>query len=84
MRRIGMQEGIGDEGPDVGGGAARKRCAADHRRIVTRRDKGKAQQHFDILLLGQRIDAHQMNQDQHRGQRGETAGHIEDRLAPRG
>ena len=77
MSPVGMDQRIGDEGPNLGAEAARQRAVEHRRAIVARGDEGKADQKLDVLIVAEQQRAHAMNERQQRQHDEHDRGDIE-------
>ncbi len=78
---VGMDQRIGDEGPDLGAETALQRATEHDLGVVARRDEGKGKQELDVLIVAQQQRAHSMQQRQHGQQSDDDGRNIEQRFA---
>src|SRR5262249_11604114 len=80
VRPVGMDESVSHKGPHVGT-ATGKRVTEHDRTVVAHGDERECQQKFDILLLAEKIDAHDVNEYQHGQHSKDYARNVENRFA---
>ena len=73
-----MEEGVGEESPQIGAKAARE--TAGQTGVITRRNEGKGQEKLRVLRVGEDPHAQRMNEQQHDYRRNHDRRHVEDRL----
>ena len=80
MIEIGVDQRIGDEGPDPGAPPARQQSGREAR-IITRGQEGEQQQDLGRLLLRQREHEYRVDQTEHGDQDQHDDRYVEDGLA---
>ena len=65
MDEVGMEEGIGEEGPDLGAETAGEAPASELRGVVARRNEGEIQQEIEVLVIRQHPLAAGLDEDKH-------------------
>ena len=83
MHQVGMQERVGEKGPELRAEPARQSANRDVR-AVARRNEGEGQQKLQILFVGEREHAQRMHEHQHRRGRDDYRRNVEDGLANSG
>ena len=78
MQQIGVDEGVGEESPQLGAKAAGK--TAGQTGVIARRNERKDQQKLGVLRFGEDPHAQRMNEQQHDDRRNHDRRHVEDRL----
>ena len=82
MGPVGMDQRIGDEGPNLGAEAARQRAAEHDRGVVARAGmKREAEQELDVLIVAEQQRAHGMNERQQCQHRDDDRRNVEQRFA---
>src|SRR5713101_6336378 len=84
MGQIGVDEGIGEKGPQVGGKTARKDSTQDGFAAIARRNKAEGQDELDVLPIAQEPTAHGMDADKHAEDSNDRSRNVEYRLSRTG
>jgi hypothetical protein len=75
-----VDEGVGHEGPGIGGERVRDAEAQRKRMIVARRNECEREQEIVVLCVGEPIEAHEMHDDARDDHRKNGGRHIEHRF----
>ncbi len=82
MQQIGVDEGVAEEGPQIGTEAAGE--TASQSSVITRRNERKSQEKLRVLRFGEDPHAQRMNEQEHGDRRNHDRRHVEDRLVALG